>query len=403
MDAFKNLRVLSFSFGAAGPYFGSILAQLGAEVIQVETMNRLDWCRTDLDPITRKQLGINACPLFNDLNTNKLSITLNLRDPRALDIAKRLIKTCDVMIESYSPLTIDRLGLSYDVVKEINPSIIMLSSSTSGRSGPEMRVVGYAAIFAAAGGFGELTGYVDGPPSEVRGTTDLVSAFAMTVPLFAALIHRQRTGEGQYIDYSSREAIVCCIGDSIMNYSMNGIIDTRSGNWDDVMVPHNCYRCKGSDKWVSIAVANDEEWQALCRTMGNPEWAKEEKFSNPLHRWENQVELDKLIEAWTMNYTSYEVMHSLQKAGVAARPSMTGEDMFSDPHLEKRKAYHVSVNPEAGARMSISCPWGHMSATPSRAVRDAPALGEHNEYIYKKILGLSSEEFDKLTEEKVFY
>lgn len=231
---------------------------------------------------------------------------------------------------------------------------------------------------------------------------DYTASFTIVVAVMSALIHRQRTGEGQFIDLAAREAVVSLVSDAIMDYTMNGRVASRDGNKDHFMAPHNCYRCKGNDKWISICVANDEEWQAFCKAIGNPEWTKDERFSDQLSRWKNQEELDSLVKQWTLNYTYYEAMEILQKAGVAAMPSFSADDIFGNPHLAERQFTEILVHSEVGAHVTILPPW-RLSATPQQVVRDAPCLGEHNQYVYGELLGMSDKEIQELTEEEVIY
>ncbi len=308
----------------------------------------------------------------------------------------------DIVTENFTPGVMERRGLGYEDLKKLKPDIIMFSSSANGATGPESHIRGYAPIFTALSGLGEMIGYPDGPPTEVRASRDFTSAVYGFFAIMTALMHRQKTGEGQHIEMSSREAIACTIGDSLLDYIMNGRVQSRTGNRDDIMAPHNCYRCKGEDKWVSIAVANEEEWESLCRAMGNPEWTREPRFSDEVSRWHNQEELDKNIEKWTINYTYHEVMETLQKVGVAAVPSYSADDLYANPHLGERESFQVAEHPEMGAHLIITCPW-KFSATPPRIYRDSPLLGQHNDYVYRELLGISKEEIERLTKEKVFY
>jgi benzylsuccinate CoA-transferase BbsF subunit len=402
MDALTGVRIIDFSWAYAGPYAAELLALMGAEVIKIESRKRPCITRRQPHPITGQPYDIDDCPYFKDLNMNKLGVALNLSQPKAIELAKRLVERSDVVVESFTPGVMSRLGLGYEVLRSVNPSIIMLSSSANGTTGPEARYAGYAPMFNATSGLGELTGYPDGPPTVMRITIDNVVAHLNAFAILAALIYRQETGEGQYIDAASQEVIACLIGDSIMDYTMNGRVQSRDGNRDEIMAPHNCYRCLGEDKWINIAVSTEEEWQILCQVMGNPDWSKEARFSDAYNRWQNQEELDKLLESWTINYSNYDLMHTLQKAGVAAVPSFTSEDLFADPHLAEREFSQVFERPRTGNYVIIAPPW-KLSATPARIVQDAPSLGEHNEYVFGKLLGISREEINKLQEEGVLY
>lgn len=400
--ALKGIRIVEFTSGAVAPVAGEILAVMGAEVIKIESTKWVDWLRQFPAPSTMMEPPLNASEPFNLSNINKLGIRLNLRTAKGVEIAKRIVKLCDIILENLRPGVIDKLGLGYETTRQIRPDIIMLSASASGAKGPEAHIKGYAPLFAALGGLSDITGYKDGPPVEVRSTMDYTASFTIVVAVMSALIHRQRTGEGQFIDLAAREAVVSLVSDAIMDYTMNGRVASRDGNKDHFMAPHNCYRCKGNDKWISICVANDEEWQAFCKAIGNPEWTKDERFSDQLSRWKNQEELDSLVKQWTLNYTYYEAMEILQKAGVAAVPSLSADDIFGNPHLAERQFTEILVHSEVGAHVTILPPW-RLSATPQQVVRDAPCLGEHNQYVYGELLGMSDKEIQELTEEEVIY
>ena len=400
MDALAGVRVIDFSMGAAGPWSADLLAWMGAEVIKVESSRHPEIMRIILDPVTRQPQSPNRSLLFETVNSNKLGVTLDLTHPEAIELAKRLVATSDVVVESFSPGVMDKFGLGYQELRAINPSLIMLSCSAAGATGPESHSLGLAPLFSAMGGLGHMTGYTDGPPSEIRFTIDMMVALTNAVALLAALNHRQQTGQGQHIDLSSREAMTCLIGDSLLDYTMNGRVQSRNGNLDDIMAPHNCYRCRGEDSWVSIAVGNQEEWLALCRAMGRPELAQDKRFADTISRWENQDELDLLVEQWTLNYTNYDVMHMLQSVGVAAVPSFNAENLFTDPHLAEQDFTQVVEHPELGALVMLKPPW-ELSQTPARIVRHSPLFGEHNDYVLGELLGLSEQKLEYLVRQGV--
>lgn len=398
----EGIRIADFTWAWAGPYGTMLLAFLGAEVIKIESTKRPDHSRMRSLAAGPSTLGPDQAPIFNDINLNKLSITLDLSQPKAVELAKRVVKVSDVVAENFRPGVMDRLGLGYSTLKEVKPDIIMLSSSAVGGIGPERNYVGYAPTFAALGGLAHLTGYPDGPPIPLMGSSDLRSATTTAFAILVAIYCRAQTGEGQHIDLSSRETISVLIGESILDYTMNRRVPFRQGNRDEIMAPHNCYPCRGDNKWLSIAVATEEEWQALCQAMGNPPWTEEERFSDGYRRWQDQEELDRLIGEWTINYTHWELMERLQKAGVAAVPSFSGEELFQDPHLKERRFSTVVEHPRIGKRVVVAAPW-KLSSTPARVPRYAPLLGEHNEYVFGQLLGMSQEEITRLEREGVIY
>jgi len=226
----------------------------------------------------------------------------------------------------------------------------------------------------------------------------MTAAFALMV----ALNHRAETGEGQFVDLAHWEVCNCLTGESFLDFAMNARNPSRRENRDEVMAPHNCYPCQGEDKWVSIAIATDEEWKAFCQAMGNPGWTEDGKFSDAFSRWKNQEELDRLVGEWTKQRTHYEVMEILQGVGVAAMPSLNHAELYSDPHLKERGCWVEVEHPEMGKHLQMSPPW-KLSATPARITRHAPLVGEHNDYVFCELLGMPVEEFATLLGEQVIY
>jgi crotonobetainyl-CoA:carnitine CoA-transferase CaiB-like acyl-CoA transferase len=395
----EGVRIADFTWAWAGPFATELLAFLGAEVIKIESSKRPDHARIRSLTLGLSMKGLDKSPVFNDLNLNKMSLALDLTKPKAIDIARKLVAVSDVVTENYRPGVMDKLGLGYDVLKGIKPDIVVLSSSALGSEGPESGYAGFAPTFAALGGAAHLTGYPDKRPVPLMGSSDLRSASTSAFAILVALYHKARTGEGQRIDLSSTETIAINISDAIMDYMMNGRVAVRKGNRDEAMAPHNVYPCK-NDRWVSIVIATEDEWKLFCAALGNPAWAEEEKFSDAHRRWLNQDELDRLIGEWTINYTHYEAMDLLQKAGVAAVAALQGVELYSDPHIKERKVSVEVVHPNIGRRVALGPPW-KFSATPARVKHCGPLLGEHTEYVLGEILGMSQEEITVLKEEGV--
>ena len=401
-EALAGIRIADFSWAWAGSYATELLSFMGAEVIKIESMQRPDHTRMRAFSTGQLFEGLEHSPVFNHINLNKSSIRLNLSKDKGIELAKRLVSISDVVAQNMRPGVMERLGLSYEALKDVKPDIIYLSSSTRGSCGPEKGYVGYAPNFGALGGISYITGYNDGPPAYMRGEIDLLSAITSAFAILAATHHHIQTGEGQHIDLSSSEAINALIGEVLLDYTMNGRVQARQGNSDEIMAPHNCYPCKGEDKWVSIAVFSEEEWKAFCQAMGNPAWSAEERFSTIAGRRRNLEELDRLIEEWTIDYTPYEVMDILQKAGVAAMPSFDGKELLNDPHLNERQVWVDVDHPLMGKQVVVAPPW-KLSDTPAKITRPAPLLGEHSHYVFEELLGLSKEEIARLEKEKVIY
>jgi benzylsuccinate CoA-transferase BbsF subunit len=346
--------------------------------------------------------GPNHSTVFNEMNLNKLSLTLDLKQPRSIEIVKKLVKMADVVTQNMRPGVMDRLGLSYEILRKIKPDIIMLSSSAVGGTGPERTYVGYAPTFAAMSGLAYVSGYPEGQPSTLSGAIDTRVATTSAFAVLAALNYRQRTGRGQHIDLASSEAISCLVGDVFMDYTMNQRVKERNGNRDELMVPHNCYPCRGEDRWVTIAVSTEEEWQAFCKVLGDPRWTEDERFIDASSRRQNREELDKLVSEWTSQHTDYEVTDILQRAAVAASPTLKGDMVAEDPHVRERRILVEVNHPEIGERLVVGPPW-RLSATPARVPHPSPLLGEHNQYVLGELLGMSQDEIDQLVEEHVVY
>ncbi|KPJ52060.1 MAG: hypothetical protein AMJ37_03635 [Dehalococcoidia bacterium DG_18] len=404
----QGIRVVEFGQFWVGPYTAEILGYLGAEVIKVESINRPDPYRLlgstgGPDPRVLILTDPNTSIGFNELNLNKLSVRLDLTKPKAVELAKGIAKLSDVIVENNRPGVMDRLGLGHEAIREVKPDIIYLSASCRGSTGPERNYAGFAPIFGCLGGLAEITGYADDRPAPpIGGRADMVCGTANAFAIITALIYRETTGKGQYIDTSDSEVISCLIGGIFIDYALNGRLQTRRGNEDDIFAPHNCYRCKGDDDWVSIAISNDDEWRAFVDAIGNPEWMKDNRFSDAFSRKMNEEELDMLISGWTINLTKYEVMDMLQKAGVAAVPSFSVKDLFNDQHLEERQALSQVDHPAIRRLAVMNPPW-KFSASPAEVVRHAPLLGEHNQYVFGQLLGMSEKEIDSLIDEQVIY
>ncbi len=385
--ALSGTRVLDFTWAVAGPMATMTLASLGAEVIKVETSLRLDVLR-------------RSAFTGSTTNRQKKAITLNLRHEKAVALAKRLVAQCDVVAESFRPGVMDGLGLGYPALKSVKEDIIMLSSSMAGQRGPYARFAGYAPMFVALSGLGDMTGYEDGPPTQIRVGGDIIVGVHGGFALVAALAHHQATGQGTHIDLSSIEAQSNLIGDSILAYTATGTVPSRTGNDEPGQAPHNCYRCRGEESWVSIAVEDDGQWEAMASAMGHPPWSKDPRFATGWSRWEQRRELDDLVGQWTADRSAAQVTQTLQAAGVAAMPSFRANDLFADPHVVSRDL--LTTVDGAGARWPLIRLGGRLSATPLILDRAGPAMGEDNDTIFKELLGLSGKEVAGLEEEGVF-
>ncbi len=384
--ALEGVRVLDFTWAVAGPTATMIAASLGAEVIKVETALRLDVLRRS--PFT----GATT-------NRQKKAVTLNLRHPTAVDLVKRLAAMSDVVAESFRPGVMDSLGLGYRALRKVKDDIIMLSSSMAGQSGPYSRFAGYAPMFVALSGLGDMTGYPDGPPTQIRVGGDVIVGVHGAFALMTALVHRQATGHGTHIDLSSIEAQSSLIGDAFLQHTANGTLPTRTGNEEPAAVPHDCYRCRGDDQWVAIAVTSDSEWAGLVEAMGRPPWSTDPLLATVAGRAAARARVDAWVSEWTAKLTSDEVTSHLQDLGVPAAPSFQADDLFANPHVRTREMVATVPGEDADWRMLRL--GGKLSATPLRLDRAGPAMGEHNIEVFTSLLGLSEQDIKELEAEGV--
>jgi benzylsuccinate CoA-transferase BbsF subunit len=396
----EGYRVIDFGWAAAAPRATCLLADMGAEVIKVETRKRLDPVRFGPDNTERDP---EKDPLFHSINRNKLGILLDLKKPEGNELINDLIGISDVVVENFSPGVMKRFSLDYDELKKVKSDIIMISFPGVGSEGPLSDVVTYGPSLAALAGLDNLIGYEG---ERVLGmqqayadiNSSLFGAFAVQIALF----HREKYGKGQRIEVAQMETLLSTMPEPILEFSFNKRILSTLGNVSNIMPVHNNFPCKGEDKWVSIALLTDEEWDGFCRAIGNPSWIQKEVFADNYKRSLNRIELDKLIGEWTKEKTPYEVMEILQKEGVAAAPCADTEDRFSDPHFSERQNIVNIEHPVTGVDFvpNVVC---NLSETPGEIRRPAPMLGEHNEYVFGELLGLSKEKIDRYVKEKILY
>lgn len=382
------------------PVLSHLLANFGAEVIRVESMANLGPIRRLL-PIHGDQPDPDLAMNFQSWNQCLLSAAADLTKSKALELVKNLIAGSDIVIENYPPGKMAKYGLDYENVCRIKPDIIYISLSAVGQNGPKRDLKTYGPSLGALTGLDSMLGYPDGEAAFEYCYTDPIGSVNGIFYVLAALRHRNQTGEGQYIDLAQAESTTCLMGEAIMEYFMTGRERGMKGNRNRQMAPHNLYPCKGEDRWVSIAVKTETEWQAFCDAIGNPDWTEEERFADRQNRILNQEELDGYVGEWTINYTPYEAMNILQEAGVAASAQLESREILDDPHYLHRKIYVEVDHPKLSGIPIYTQPW-RFSDIGYKTGR-APMVGEHNNYVYGKILGLSREEIEELQDEKILY
>lgn len=395
--ALEGVRIAEFGLAWAGPLGTMLLSSFGAEVVKVETRTRPDFSRrvyggTDLD----------MAPNFQDVNINKLSVSLDLKTPRGLELAKDLIRKSDVLMTNMRPGVMDDLGLGYEAVSAIRPDIIYLASSANGGGGRESKYAGWAPTFAALAGIADVTGFEDQLPVPVSMPTDIRCGYAVALAIVLALNDRRRTGRGQHVDLSSTEAVASLMPHLFVDCAVNGRVAQRLGNRDPWEAPQGCYPCKDDETWLSISVHNGEEWQQLARAVGHEEWLDDPRFADAAARNRFHAELDALITGWTRTRPVAEAMRLLQEDGVAAVQVFSPADLWTDRHTQEREVYTWVEHPKIGPRVVLNMPW-KLSRTPARITRSGPMLGEHTDAVLGGLLGLSGEEIQRLKDDRVAY
>ena len=396
-----GIRVADFCWLIAGPATTRMLADFGADVIKIESAERIDNIRTaGVQPSAPGSINTNG--VFNDTNTNKRSITLNLNDPRGLDLAKRLVAQSDIVTNNFTGDRMDRWGLGYEDLRAIKPDIIMLTMPVMGTTGPYIRYGSYGNGVIGYAGMRTNMGFPGRPPV---GIGPLYSDFSVPYfgvsALMAALYHRDRTGEGQFIDLAQMESSVGLLGTAVMDYSATGRVHEPCGNRAEDYAPHGAYRCWGDDRWCVIAVRSDREWHLLCEQMGRPELETDPRFITLEARKTHEDELDEVVGGWTRTRDPWQVTHQLQAVGVLAGVVENLEDMVvRDPHLSVNHLTPVSRGDEV-TFMTHRQPARLDGQTPPLKV--SPVMGEHNEEIYQGLLGVSEAEYVQLVIDEVIH
>ena len=390
----EGIRVISFPTGIVGPALAGLLAEQGAEVITIEAG------RVIRSPQRGQRWQVAA-----DLESNRerKRIALDMKNPEGLALAKQLIAKSDVVVENFSARVMASWGLDYPRMKEIRPDIIMASLQAFGQTGPRRDYVSFGPILMAYSG---MTYLWRDPQMERPGAAsqtafpDYVAPSYGAVAILAALIHRSRTGEGQYIDISQAETAASMIGPALLELLVNGREPEPKGNFSATAAPHGCYRCKGDDRWCVIAIDNQDEWKRFCESIGHREWLADARFANPAARVVNRDVLDAEIEAWTSMHTPHQLMMLLQRDGFAAGVVQTAEDLYRDPHLRERGLAR-DVNHREIGWVTRAGPTARLSH--NRVITDGPAhvAGEDNEAVLGELLGMSAEDIRGLYERKV--
>ena len=396
--ALAGLRVLDLTQVAVGPYATMLLGFMGAEVIKVESCTRMDISRGHAHPPPGEGLYPGGEPgerpwdrtgHYVHRNGNKLSLTLELTTPRGKELFLQLVTRCDVLVENYRASVMERLGLQYEVLSQVNPQLIYVKISSQGATGPERDYGSLGSTLEQTAGLASITGYDDGKPLMTNETyPDPVVGILAVGALMAALRQRRHTGHGTFVDLAQREVTVALLGEHVLDYDLTGRVAQPLGNRHSLRVPQGVYPCLGNDQWVAISVGSDTEWHGLCQAIGQPHLVHDPRFTTALERRQHQEALDQLLSAWTRERQHYQVMHLLQGHGVPAGAVLTGSDTITDPHLAARGFWDVVDHPEVGTYKQVTTPW-HLSRSPRRPTQPSPSLGAHNQYVLGELLGLA--------------
>ncbi len=400
-DALEAVKVVELGGYAAGPCIGKYLANFGAQVVHVESTQHPDGFRLQYPPYKDGKVGINRSGCFAFFSDSKRGVTLNLKHPKGLELGYRLMEWADIVIENMRPGVVARMGLGYDVLRQRNPRLIMLSTSNLGQTGPHATHPGFGSQLSSLSGFCQLIGEPEGPPHMLYGPyIDFIAVAYGGAVVLAALDHRRRTGEGAYIDLSQLESGLQFIGGALLDYSANGRIAGREGNCDPVAAPHGSFPCRGGE-WCVISCWDNEEWTRFCRAAGQDEWLTDSRFATAAKRKENEKALNQLIAAWTSDKPSGQLMHDLQRSGVHAAKVNTMRDLFSDPQIAYRNVWQQQEHPEIGRHHYRMVSY-QLSETPGSVRGPAPCLGEHNDVAFLEWLGLPEAEYREFEREGVF-
>ena len=398
----SGVRIIEPGQVWALPYAISPLAAYGAEVIKVESAVRPDSSRGSPQPDS--QVGDqpwNNGGMYHEANRNKLGISLDLNTDRGKELFKELVSVSDVVAQNFPPRVMRNFGLDYPELRKIKPDIIVLDSTAYGSSGPWENYIGYGSSLQAVTGLTYLTGYEDSGP--VQGGilfNDTLGALNATYAILLALAHRERTGQGQWIDLSQYEAGVAHLGEAFMEYEMNGVAPTRRGNSHPDYAPYGLYPCAGDDGWVSITVTSDAEWANFVRAVGEA-WASNRDWETAESRLSQRKSLDEAIGRWTSDKDKHEVMHLLQSGGVACGAVYNTRDIATDAHHADRGFFEISQHPEPVGPRPHSAPLFGLTGVDRPPDRLAPRFGEANRKVFQELLGRTDQEYDELMDQQV--
>ncbi len=393
----KKVRVLDLSMGWAGPLLGMLLAEMGAEVIKIEDTQFFDWWRGSISMGPPEMQPIERASTFNTVNRGKIGVTLDLNNPRGIDLVKRLAATADILLENYSPGIMKRFGLDWDVLHSINPRLIMISMPSFGYGGPETNARGYGNTVEAMAGVTGLTRYHDAeqPYTLSNALGDPVSGLTGTFGVLAALHERERTGKGQWIELAQVEGAIELMAGPIVEYQLSGQEPRAQGNRNRAYAPHGIYRCAGDGAWIAVAAPTDEQWRALAAALGIDHLAEDSRFSDAARRKANEDALDAELNRAMSTMAIEDVLDRLKTAGLYAAPVNSAAAVLADPQITDR-GYFVAVDRAVVGTHLYPGVVARFSHTPLKGDEPAPLLGEHNGDVFRGMLGMTDTEIAEL-------
>lgn len=391
----SDIKVLDFMWAIAGPGSTRMLADYGATVVRVESAHRFDATRT-VGPFIKGKPGAENSGLFFNMNVGKRMLTLDLSKEEARSVVLDLVRWADVVTESFSPKAMRAWGFDYESLRKTKPNIIMLSTCLMGQTGPMAQYAGFGNLAAAIAGFTNIAGWPDRPPAGPFGAyTDYIAPWFNAAAILAALEYRDRTGLGQHIDLSQAEASLHFLGSALLDTEINGKVQQRTGNRDINYTPHGVYPTAGVDRWIAIAVTNDEQWHSLCHVMNRSELATQAAFATLAGRLTQQDELDELLSNWTKEKDAFQLEQELQARGVPATAVRSMGEMYSDPQLQHRGHFVQLTHPKYETT-TVEGSRFRLSRTPANITGSAATIGKDNQYVLETLLGYSEERITEL-------
>jgi benzylsuccinate CoA-transferase BbsF subunit len=400
-QALAGLKVLEFGGYAAGPHIGKVLANFGARTIHMESKERPDGFRIQYPPFKDDRPGYNRSGCFAFFNDSKYSVTVDLKKPAGVALARRMAQWCDLIIENMRPGVMERLGLGFAALAERNPRLVMLSTCNMGQTGPRADQPGFGSQLSALAGMCELTGVSEGPPMLLYGPyIDYIASLLGASAALAGVMRSRGTGKGALIDLSQYECGLVFMGAALREFFASGRVPTRCGNDDPVAVPHGAFLCHDRE-WVALSCWSDDDFAALARAIGDENLAGEPHFATAPARRANSKALDAIISVWTGQRSAEAAAIALQAVDVAAYPVVSMAGLFSDPQLVARRQFRVRRHSEMSDH-AYCYPGFDLAEAPGDIVGPAPCVGADNDFVFRDLIGLSDAEYESYRQQGVF-